>query len=258
MTRLRARRWLLLLLVIPAAAVALWANYDVDSSGVHERDAPYSTATAQLYVDQAQSALGDATVVPEALVNRATVYVQVASSRGIVARAASLAGVPVGSFSVVGLQPGEGPATSRPSGPAPAVFLSSGQGAALVIIAAQAPDGALAARLANAMSRSLREFVLNLQKQQRVPREDQIRLRQLGTAQVRSVVSKASVRKVVVTGFVLWFVAMALLMALDALIHQSRAERRLQAASAGPAVDAAAPEADEEHPEVAGVRSDSA
>ena len=119
----------------------------------------------------------------------------------------------------------EDTASLLPAGNAPLVVFSALGNSPVVRIDAQAPTLQLATRLIDVNSRSLREFVVQLTKEQRTPLNDQIRLRQLGSATGSVSAERAAKAGVVRDAVLLWLFLMGLVLLRDFLVQQSRRER---------------------------------
>lgn len=193
---LRARWPLTLLVVVIAAGGA--AAIKLKKPAV-----PTGTATAQLMVDSPQSALADLRQDTIPLTTRASVFAQFMASSLIQQRIAAVLGVPTaeitteGPFSVAGqslnaVTPSEarGPQLTATKKLYRLTFVAQDQ-LPLVTVSAQAPTGAQAAKLADAVYPAVSGYLQGLQKTATppsglIPFKNRVTLRQLGPSQVGS------------------------------------------------------------------------
>lgn len=191
------RRWVVLSALL-AGLAAVWsvATISLSPPGLTPRALQMATASTHVIVDTPRSSVLDLrqnTYSFQALTQRAVLLGNVIANGQVRAKIASLAHVPVAALQVAPpLTPQQPtPEAGSAHNSVGAILKSTNQyrlsiqvnpTVPMIDIHSQAPSADSAARLANAAVRGLREYMGGLATDQRIPRTDQIRLLQLGTA----------------------------------------------------------------------------
>ena len=231
-TSSRALRALIVVELVLAAVVVVLVHYRPGTGGdlLRQRTPVYATATAQLYVDSTPSALGDANFDPSALASRGPAYAELARSTQVREAAARLASVPATSFAVTREQrtstPGQRSADVGSLAPqATGVIVSTSSGSSFLAVRGQAPQAALAARLAAGVAQALSQRIALLADAARVPVRQRVTLRQLGPPAVQVVDDSPSIVNLVVSTIAFWVVLVVVTVAFALWRRRLRADR---------------------------------
>jgi hypothetical protein len=195
---LRARWYVVVLVVVAAAGVAVAAKRSV-------RSVATGTATVQMLVDSPQSALTDLRQDPAPLVARATVFAQLMTTNSVLKSVASQAGVQPGDLTAEGPYSGAGqglnvetPSAARGIQIVAAKSLYHLAFVAqptlpIVTVSVQGPSPVVAARVASAVVPGVLAWLAPRQLSQQINPGSRVTIRQLGTAQA-GVVNSSSGR----------------------------------------------------------------
>jgi hypothetical protein len=232
--RLWARKFVVVLALVIAAAVALFTRYSVGSSGLAARHSSTSTSALQVLVDTRYSSLARVALPATAatVTARTPLYADYAASLPLRRMIATSVGVPGSSLNVTAnTTETESPAgttvsTSYNAAPAPhasnQIVLTADDLIPILGITASADSAARAAALINSTVSTLRSSVTSLEHSERIHGPNRMVLRSLGSAKGTTVTRQTSLVKSILAGLVVLVVLLLLILAFDGLRRYRR------------------------------------
>ncbi len=213
---LSRRRFLVLAAVVAAAAISLFAVFNVSLAppSIAKRDQISAQGSIEILVDSSRSPIADAKKSITGLTARAGVFARYMAGGRVIGLMAKKSGIPVKQIDVASPAPlpGEAPGAGQPSPQIHPYGVDIEQAAELPIVSVvtRAPTVGKARALAAAAPGSVRQVVDSIQKQQGTPDDKRVEFRVLGPAKAAKVDN--SVGKKVAIG--LFFVLVAIFIAL--------------------------------------------
>jgi hypothetical protein len=183
------RRILVLVAVVLAAAISVFAIYDVSFSppSISKRAQVNAQGSIEILVDSSHSPIADVGRELTPLTDRAAVFARYIAGGNVIARISKETDIPINQIDVAGPAPlpGEAPGAGeaapqlRPYG----IAIAQRGTLPIVSVSTRAPTVQEARNLAAAAPEAVRRVVKSIQDRQRIPSGDRVEFRALGPAQ---------------------------------------------------------------------------
>ena len=212
------RRFLVLAAIVAAAAISLFAVFNVSPfpPSLSKRTQVSASGSIEILVDSARSPIADSRRSLTGLTARAGVFARYMSGGSVVGLMAKKTGIPVKQIDVAtpAPLPGEAPGAEQPSPQIHPYGIDISQPDALPIVSVvtRAPTVAKAQALAAAAPGAVREVVDSIQQKQNTPASKRVEFRVLGPANAAPVDDSVGKKIAVGVFFVLLTIFIALIL----------------------------------------------
>jgi capsular polysaccharide biosynthesis protein len=182
------RKVLVIISVIIALALAIFATYQVSGSGIAKKGTEEAHGSTQILIDSARSPIAGSKRDISGLISRAGVFARLMAGGDVVAQIAEDAGIDPESIQVTGPSPlpGEAPGATEAEAALPyGLTFTEEPELPIVSVVTRAPTVKEAAALAEASPEALRGVIQSVQEQQATPAKEKVEVRVLGPPQAQ-------------------------------------------------------------------------